>query len=261
MIIKLSLKFDVSFCKLMFGVVGLSAAVGAVHYFVKKKHKVSDGIRHDGNVSKNGKSCNSGQISSADSKLTSNNKEETNGKQKPLTARCKSVSQQNSVVSRGSNSGDDKYIVNPAARNKTYFPDRETSYVSKSASGNIKSSFSNKPVLVEPSSVAQPASAISSNTTINDNDGLDSKVECNKTLFTETPPSESSASVADMSEKNSSVKEQMSKVSVGSSIEYGMNSNNEDNKHSEVKSPQTKVPSEESLIIEKSDAINDSEKN
>ena len=39
--IKFSLKFDVSFCKLMLGVVGFSATVIAVHYFAKEKNKVS----------------------------------------------------------------------------------------------------------------------------------------------------------------------------------------------------------------------------
>ena len=62
-----------------------------------------------------------------------------------------------------------------------------------------------------------------------------------------------------MSEKHSSVDEQMSKVYMGSSIENGKNDNNEDNKHSEVQSTQSKVLSKGSVIIQTSDGINDSE--
>ena len=40
--IKISFKLDVSFCKLMVGVIGLSATVCAVHYFSKNKNKNSD---------------------------------------------------------------------------------------------------------------------------------------------------------------------------------------------------------------------------
>ena len=40
--IKISFKIDVSFCKLMVGVIGLSATVCAVDYFSKKKNKQPD---------------------------------------------------------------------------------------------------------------------------------------------------------------------------------------------------------------------------
>ena len=64
MIIKLSLKLDVSVCKLMLGVVGLSATVGAVYYFAKNKNEMSDGKSHVDNVSKKDKSSTSHQIRS-----------------------------------------------------------------------------------------------------------------------------------------------------------------------------------------------------
>ena len=40
--IKVSFKLDISFSKLMFGVIGLTATVGAVRYFSEKMNKNSD---------------------------------------------------------------------------------------------------------------------------------------------------------------------------------------------------------------------------
>ena len=170
---------------------------------------MSDDLDVD-NVSKNDKSSISDQIRSPDSKLTYKNRKETIDKQMPLTARCKSDSKPISVVSCYSNAADGKLIVNHVARNsKTYFPERETSSVSKSASENIKSFFSNKPILVQPSSVAKHDSAICSNVIVDDNDDPDSKVECNKSLSTETRRSESSLSIASVHEKQNSVDKRM----------------------------------------------------
>ena len=119
-----------------------------------------------GNVSENDKSSISVQIGSSYFKLTTKNKKETIGKQMSLIARCKSVSKLNSAVSCCSNSGDGKLIVSSVARNnKTYSHDHETSSVYKTASENTMSSFSNKPILVKPSSVTKHDSSICSNAT------------------------------------------------------------------------------------------------
>ena len=103
--------------------------------------------------------------------MTTKDNGKTIGEEMLLIPRCKSVLIPISAHNCCSNVTDGKLVVNPyAKKNKNYFPDHEIPSVYISASENIKTSFSNKTILLEPSSVTKHDSVICSNVIVDDND-------------------------------------------------------------------------------------------
>ena len=76
------MNFDISFCKLMLGVVGLSATVAAVHHFAKNKTKQSDNTNINSVAKNNKSSCPNREIS-IDQELTTENKNDNLCKKLP----------------------------------------------------------------------------------------------------------------------------------------------------------------------------------
>ena len=95
--IKVSFKLDVSFCKLMVGVIGLSATVGAVHYFSKKKNKQPDknvSVYPNTEVSKD---LSNDKLNLSTSRLASDSGKRINSEKQLIKNKCSSNYKEKSI--------------------------------------------------------------------------------------------------------------------------------------------------------------------